>query len=133
MSINKNNITDIDDSTLLANTPMMVVEQDGKTIAVPIAGRGGATSTKVVELSDSEVVIDSLQPWTWYSCGTITSLDVYKLDNGYDDATITFTAGQGFSASFPATVSWVKEVSFMTGRRYVVVLCGNLAAAAEVL
>lgn len=36
MSINNNNITDIDDSTLLANTPMMVIEQDGKTIAVPM-------------------------------------------------------------------------------------------------
>ena len=94
---------------------------------------GGATSTKVVELSDSDVVIDSLQPWTWYSCGTISSLTVETLGNGYDDATITFTAGEGFTASFPATVSWVNEVSFTPGIQYVVVQCGNLASAAEVL
>lgn len=133
MSINENNITDIDDSTLLANTPMMVVEQDGKSIAIPITVQGGSTSTKVVELSDSDVVISTLQPWTWYSCGTITSLTVEALGNGYDDATIIFTAGEGFTASFPATVLWVHEVSFVPGEQYVVVLCGNLASTAEVL
>ena len=132
MSINANNITDIDDSTLLANTPMMVVEQGGKTIAVPITAKGGSTSTKVVELSDSNVVIDSLQPWTWYSCGTITSLTVETLGNGYDDATITFTVATGFKANFPADVEWLDEASFTVGCKYVMVFCGGLVSLARV-
>lgn len=41
MSINENNITDIDDSTVLENTPMMVVEQGGNSYAIPLMGGGG--------------------------------------------------------------------------------------------
>jgi hypothetical protein len=90
-------------------------------------------ATTKEQLADPEVVIASCQAGMWYSCGSITSLTVETLGNGYDDAIITFTAGEGFTASFPATVSWVNEVSFMAGEQYVVVMCGNLAAAAEVL
>lgn len=39
-TINEKNIIDIDDSQLLANTPMMVVEQNGQTLAIPLMGSG---------------------------------------------------------------------------------------------
>lgn len=40
-TVNENNITDVNDSTLLENTPMMVVEQGGQTLAIPITSKGG--------------------------------------------------------------------------------------------
>lgn len=40
-TINQNNIIDVDDSQLLANTPMMVVEQGGSSYAIPLMSKGG--------------------------------------------------------------------------------------------
>lgn len=39
-TINENNITDVNDSTILENTPMVVIEQNGTTLAIPITGGG---------------------------------------------------------------------------------------------
>ena len=37
-TINENNIKDIDDNTILENTPMVVIEQGGQTLAIPLMG-----------------------------------------------------------------------------------------------
>ncbi|MBO5681726.1 MAG: hypothetical protein J6T08_08445 [Lentisphaeria bacterium] len=44
--INTNNLIDVDDTSIKENTPMMLIEQGGKTIAVPIPAyiSGGGTS-----------------------------------------------------------------------------------------
>lgn len=41
-TINENNIIDIDDSQLLANTPMLLVEQNGQTLAIPLKSHGSS-------------------------------------------------------------------------------------------
>jgi hypothetical protein len=46
-NINEKNIIDVSESKLLANTPMMVIEQNGQIIAVPIMGSGGGGGTDV--------------------------------------------------------------------------------------
>ena len=40
-TINENNIIEVDDSTVLENTPMVVIEKNGTTLAIPITGGGG--------------------------------------------------------------------------------------------
>lgn len=134
MSINPNNLTDIDDSSLLENTPMMVVEQDGNRFAIPaIVNVQRVNVTQEVALDGPNVVIDRVEAFTLYRCGSIASLTVETLGNAADDATIVFTAGDGFTANFPADLAWVTAAEFSTGRSYVVAICAGLAAAAEVL
>lgn len=53
-TINANNIVDVDDSQLLDNTPMMVVEQDGKSYAIPLMGGGSGGSIKQVQADWSQ-------------------------------------------------------------------------------
>lgn len=84
--------------------------------------------------SSSSVTISRLEAFKLYECtNAITSLKVTSLGNGYDEATIIFTTGSTFTASFPSTLQWVSEVSFGTGTKYVVVICGSIAVASEVL
>lgn len=48
--INTNNLIDVDDASIKENTPMMLIEQGGKTIAVPIPAyiSGGGTSDETI-------------------------------------------------------------------------------------
>jgi hypothetical protein len=55
-NINENNIIDVSESKLLANTPMMVIEQNGQTIAVPIMSSGGGTDVSGVTAQQSDVL-----------------------------------------------------------------------------
>lgn len=64
MSINQNNITDIDDSTVLENTPMIVIEQGGKSIAIPIksqkSGGSGSGDTQFYFCTGYDGVVDKI-------------------------------------------------------------------------
>lgn len=64
MSINQNNIADIDDSTVLENTPMIVIEQGGKSIAIPIksqkSGSGGGGETQFYVCTGYDGVVEKI-------------------------------------------------------------------------
>lgn len=64
MSINQNNITDIDESTVLENTPMIVIEQGGKSIAIPIksqkSGSDGGGETQFYLCTGYDGVVDKI-------------------------------------------------------------------------
>jgi hypothetical protein len=46
-TINENNIINVDDNAILENTPMVVVEQNGRTLAIPIMGGAGGSVAQV--------------------------------------------------------------------------------------
>lgn len=64
-TINQNNILDVADNELLANTPMMVVEQGGKMIAIPIktqksGGSNGGGETQFYVCTGYDGVVEKI-------------------------------------------------------------------------
>lgn len=64
-TINQNNILDVADNELLANTPMIVIEQGGKTIAIPIktqksGGSNGGGETQFYICTGYDGVVEKI-------------------------------------------------------------------------
>ena len=98
------------------------------------AGSGGGGSTEEVLVSGTAPTIASLKGKTVYICtSVITSLTIGSMDNGHDDATIIFTTGSTFTASFPASMKWISNSAFGVNKTYIVAVCSGIAVASEVI
>lgn len=94
----------------------------------------GGGNTEEVTVSGTTPTIESLKGKTVYICtSVITSLTIGSMDNGHDDATIIFTTGSTFTASFPASMKWISNSAFGVNKTYIVAVCSGIAVASEVI
>ena len=104
-SINESNIINVDDSAIIANTPMVVIENNGKPIAVPIMS-GGADVSGVTATPDDVLntvkFVDSSGNLVDGAIAEITPVVIGNnvvIPKGFNAQARTLEVGQGSSSS----------------------------------
>lgn len=158
MSINENNIKDIDDSTILENTPMVVIEQGGQTIAIPLMGGGGVdqvqadwsqtddtavdfiknkpeivTPQRVVYIDNSQFVDLNVEANTRYvlNGSSVSRLTIESAENSTLESEIQFRSNDNITVIFPNDVHIVRGAVFDTLSNYIISIKNSIAVVAE--
>ena len=131
-TINQNNILDMADNELLANTPMMVVEQGGKSIAVPLMFKGGAVLQQVITDNTSTVATISMAANTRYVfTQPLTSLTISSVEDSNFESEVQFTTGTSITVNLPDTLKFVGYVGFEPEMNFIVNVKNNIAVVAD--
>lgn len=87
----------------------------------------------IVNETSTALVVPELNENTYIICSNpLTSLTVNTVEKSAKESIIIFTAGNNFTASFPADLEWIAEPTFESGKKYVLICNYNIAAASQV-
>jgi hypothetical protein len=95
-----------------------------------ISGSGAGGGMAAVSADDT---LTTLAANTYYVFSApVVSLDIATIETSLDEIVMQFTAGDGASISFPASLAWINEPTFEAGKTYLISIVNNIAVAAEV-
>lgn len=90
---------------------------------------GGAA----MQLVSADSTITALSANRYYVFSApVSALNIATIETSLDEIVMQFTAGDGASISFPASLKWVGEPEFEPGKTYLISIVNNIAVAAEV-
>ena len=101
----------------------------GRKVGTIMGGGGSGGMTAV----SADSTLTALAANTYYLfADPVSTLDIATVETSLDEIVLQFTAGDGVSISFPASLAWVGEPSFEAGKTYIISIVNNIAVAAEV-
>ena len=160
-TINQNNIVDVDDSQLLANTPMMVVEQGGQSYAIPLMSKGGGVEQvqadwaqtddsavdfiknkpeiapgmalqQVITNTTSTVATISMAANTRYVfTKPLTSLTISSVEDSNFESEVQFTSGNSITVSMPDGLHYAGYIEFKNNTNYIINIKNKIAVVVD--
>jgi hypothetical protein len=123
-----------------ATTGAAMYRIDGDGLYSAITGRkvgtiigGGGAGGAAMQLVSADSTITALSANRYYQFSApVSALNIATVETSVDEIVLRFTAGDGASISFPASLAWINEPSFEAGKTYLISIVNNIAVAAEV-
>lgn len=123
-----NDITGINNEITAVQNEIGNVQQQIYALETSLTGKADK-----MQLVSANTTLTSLAANTYYVFSApVVSLNIATVETSLDEIVLQFTAEDGVSISFPASLSWVGEPSFEAGKTYLISIVNNIAVAAEV-